>query len=82
MYSQSFSPLILHYWRDKNDEVDYILERRGAVLAIEVKSGRRGMNSGLPKFNERYKPYNSIVVGTNGISLEDFLSSDIMRLMP
>ena len=72
----------LHYWRDKNDEVDYILERRGAVLAIEVKSGRRGMNSGLPKFNERYKPYNSIVVGTNGISLEDFLSSDIMRLMP
>ena len=73
---------ILYYWRDKNDEVDYILERRGAVLAIEVKSGRRGMNSGLPKFNERYKPYNSIVVGTNGISLEDFLSSDIMRLMP
>ena len=72
----------LYYWRDKNDEVDYILERRGAVLAIEVKSGRRGMNSGLPKFNERYKPYNSIVVGTNGISLEDFLSSDIMRLMP
>ena len=72
----------LYYWRDKNDEVDYILERRGAVLAIEVKSGRRGMNSGLPKFNERYKPYNSIVVGTNGISHEDFLSSDIMRLMP
>lgn len=72
----------LYYWRDKNDEVDYILERRGVVLAIEVKSGRRGMNSGLPKFNERYKPYNSIVVGTNGISLEDFLSSDIMRLMP
>lgn len=72
----------LYYWRDKNDEVDYILERRGAVLAIEVKSGRRCMNSGLPKFNERYKPYNSIVVGTNGISLEDFLSSDIMRLMP
>mgnify|MGYP003433559639 FL=1 len=72
----------LYYWRDKNDEVDYILERRCAVLAIEVKSGRRGMNSGLPKFNERYKPYNSIVVGTNGISLEDFLSSDIMRLMP
>ena len=52
------------------------------MLAIEVKSGRRGMNSGLPKFNERYKPYNSIVVGTNGISLEDLLSSDIMRLMP
>lgn len=72
----------LYYWRDKNDEVDYILECRGAVLAIEVKSGRRSMNSGLPKFNERYKPYNIIVVGTNGISLEDFLSSDIMRLMP
>ena len=44
MYSQSFSPLILYYWRDKNDEVDYILERRGAVLAIELKSGRLNLN--------------------------------------
>ncbi|MBR5823492.1 MAG: ATP-binding protein [Paludibacteraceae bacterium] len=72
----------LYYWRDKNDEVDYVLEHQGAILAIEVKSGRRGMNSGLPRFGERYKPFNSIVVGTDGISIEEFLKSDIMRLLP
>ena len=72
----------LYYWRDKNDEVDYVLEYQGAILAIEVKSGRRGMNSGLPRFGERYKPFNSIVVGTDGISIEEFLKSDIMRLLP
>ena len=72
----------LYYWRDKNDEVDYILEHQGAILAIEVKSGRRGMNSGLPRFSERYRPFNSIVVGTDGISIEEFLKSDIMRLLP
>lgn len=72
----------LYYWRDKNDEVDYILEHQGAILAIEVKSGRRGMNSGLPRFCERYRPFNSIVVGTDGISIEEFLKSDIMRLLP
>ena len=72
----------LYYWRDKSDEVDYILEHQGAILAIEVKSGRRGMNSGLPRFCERYRPFNSIVVGTDGISIEEFLKSDIMRLLP
>ena len=72
----------LYYWRDKNDEVDYVLEYQGAILAIEVKSGRRGMNSGLPRFGERYRPFNSIVVGTDGISIEEFLKSDIMRLLP
>ena len=27
------------YWRDNKDEVDYILVKRGKIVAIEVKSG-------------------------------------------
>ncbi len=31
----------LHYWRDGNREVDFVVEAKGGLTAIEVKSGRR-----------------------------------------
>ena len=62
-------------------EVDFIVVRDGEVTAIEVKSGRRGMNSGLPEFVAAFAPKRSFVVGTGGVSLEDFLSCDIEEIM-
>lgn len=70
----------VYYWRDRNDEVDFILEYQGDVVAIEVKSGRRGMNSGLPEFEHRYHPYRSFVVGTDGVPLATFLQMDLTTL--
>ena len=67
----------VYYWRDKNDEVDFIVERRHKVWAIEVKSGKRSMNKGLGLFREAFQPYRAFVVGTGGISVEDFLSADL-----
>lgn len=71
----------LYYWREKNDEVDYIVKGGEKCIAIEVKSGRRGMNSGLPKFIEAFKPTKSFVVGSHGVKLEDFLSCNIEDLI-
>ncbi len=68
------------YWRDKNNEVDFVLVRRQKKIAIEVKTGRRTMNEGLSKFADAYKPYRSIVVGSGGISAEEFLSLDLEML--
>ena len=75
------------YWResaknrgDKDNEVDFILVNDGEVIAIEVKSGRRTMNSGLPAFANTFHPKKSFVVGSGGVSLEDFLSADIKVL--
>lgn len=75
------------YWREpsknkkgKDKEVDFIIVHGGEVTAIEVKSGRRGMNSGLPAFVEAFRPKRSFVVGTGGVSLEDFLSCRIEDL--
>lgn len=65
------------YWREKNNEVDFIVERNHKVWAIEVKSGKRGMNKGLGLFREAFHPYRAFVVGTDGISVEDFLSADL-----
>lgn len=78
----------VYYWREpsrtkdeKDKEVDFIIVSGSEVTAIEVKSGRRGMNSGLPAFVEAFRPKRSFVVGTGGVSLEDFLNSDIETLV-
>lgn len=70
----------VYYWRDRNDEVDFIVEYQGDVVAIEVKSGRRGMNSGLPEFVHRYHPHRSFVAGTDGIPFETFFQMDLTTL--
>jgi len=76
------------YWREssrksgeKDNEVDYIILNDGEITAIEVKSGRRGMNSGLPTFTDTFHPKKSFVVGTGGVSLEDFLCTDVGVLL-
>ena len=75
----------VYYWREPSRnpvqgdlEVDFVVVRDGEVTAIEVKSGRRGMNSGLPEFVKAFHPKRSFVVGTGGVSLEDFLSSEVV----
>lgn len=71
----------LYYWREGADEVDFIIVNGGECIAIEVKSGRRGMNSGLPKFVMAFHPKRAFVVGTSGVSLEDFFKSDLEELI-
>lgn len=68
------------YWREKADEVDFVLERSGNTVGIEVKSGRRGMNNGLALFKEKFNPKRSFVVGTNGIAVDEFLQVDLNKL--
>ena len=78
----------VYYWRDtsrtkdKSDqEVDFVIDNNGELTAIEVKSGRRGINSGLPAFVKAFNPKRAFIVGTGGVSLEDFLSCDIEKLL-
>ena len=71
----------LYYWREGDDEVDFIIANDGESIAIEVKNGRKGMNSGLPKFVKAFHPKHSFVVGTSGVPLEDFLSCDLDALI-
>lgn len=75
------------YWRESNrsagrdEEVDFIIQGNGEAIAIEVKSGRRGMNTGLSSFANSYHPKIAFIVGTGGVSLEDFLKCDIEELL-
>ena len=71
----------LFYWRENDDEVDFVVEDSGHCIAIEVKSGRRGTNQGLKTFNDKFHPRHSFVVGTDGIPIEEFLTWDIRNLL-
>ncbi|MDR1171896.1 MAG: ATP-binding protein [Bacteroidales bacterium] len=63
----------LYYWREGNNEVDFILERGDNVMGLEVKSGASADNAGMGIFNERFHPNKMLLVGTGGIPCEEFL---------
>ncbi|MGM9695109.1 MAG: ATP-binding protein, partial [Alloprevotella sp.] len=68
------------YWRERNDEVDFILRKKGSLIAIEVKSNAEKKTAGLERFKEMFQPKQAFIVGDGGIGVEDFLSTDINRL--
>jgi predicted AAA+ superfamily ATPase len=64
----------LFYWRERNREVDFVVRAGRAVTAIEVKSGRgRDTHPGLAAFAAAFKPKRSLLIGGDGISVEEFL---------
>lgn len=71
----------LFYWRERDDEVDFIIEYNRQCVAIEVKSGRRTTNNGLAVFRKRFHPMHSFVVGSGGVPIEEFLTWDIGKLL-
>ena len=68
------------YWRERNDEVDFIIRKKGAIVAIEVKSNAEKNTEGLNKFRERFSPHSAFIVGDGGIGAEEFLTIDILHL--
>ena len=71
----------LYYWRDNDEEVDFVIVRGDKLIAIEVKSGWRQSNSGLGTFREKYHPRYTLVVGGEAMPLEQFLIGDIESLL-
>lgn len=71
----------LHYWRDGNDEIDFILEGKGKVIAIEVKTAASQPKQGMEKFRNKYAPYRVLLVGRSGIPVEEFLMVDVESLL-
>jgi predicted AAA+ superfamily ATPase len=68
----------LFYWREGNHEVDFVLRKGRTLVAIEVKSGRtRESLPGMSAFAAAFKPKRQLLVGSDGIALEDFLDAPV-----
>lgn len=70
----------VYYWRDGNDEVDFILKKNKKIVAIEVKSNGESHTEGMERFCKTFKPTASFIVGENGIKPEVFLCMDLRLL--
>jgi hypothetical protein len=62
------------YWREANQEVDFVLQKGSKLIAIEVKSGKiKESLSGLTTFHKKFNPSRIILVGEQGTGIEEFL---------
>ena len=62
----------VNYWRQGNDEVDFVVSSGKSAWAIEVKSGRPGRVGGLEAFRARHPSAHALLVGSGGIPLDEF----------
>jgi predicted AAA+ superfamily ATPase len=76
-YMQGYS---LFYWREGNYEVDFVLEHKGRIIAMEVKSGHTIRTAGLVQFRKHYPDSKIMLVGKGGIPWEDFLKMNPLEL--
>jgi predicted AAA+ superfamily ATPase len=68
----------LYYWRDRGQEVDFIVKAHSRLTAIEVKSGRAPQaHPGSAAFAAAFKTKRTLLVGSDGISVEEFLSRSV-----
>lgn len=54
--------LPLYYWRQGQEEVDYVLKKGRKIWAIEVKSGRRKSSKGLVQFLAEHPKATPVII--------------------
>lgn len=62
------------YWRHRNEEVDYVLQKDNQLIGIEVKSGYAKRTKGMAGFKNKFSPVKMLLVGSSGLHLAEFLS--------
>jgi hypothetical protein len=66
------------YWRERGQEVDFVVRAGRMLTAIEVKSGRtRDARAGLAAFGEAFRCRRQLLIGGDGIAVEDFLARPV-----
>jgi uncharacterized protein len=70
----------LFYWRERDDEIDFVIERRGKLIGLEVKSGTIGSESGMAAFQNRFKPQRVLLIGNPGLPWKNFLQMNPVEL--
>jgi predicted AAA+ superfamily ATPase len=68
------------YWRERNREVDFVVKAGRRLSAIEVKSGRAPhVHPGTAAFVDSFKVHRTLLVGGDGIALDEFLLQPVMH---
>jgi len=70
------------WWRVGDREVDFVLARGSAILAIEVAGGPEKSDlRGLAAFTKAYPAARTLLIGAQGLPLETALSTPADALL-
>ncbi len=68
----------LFYWAGRNRELDFVLSRGSELIAIEVKTTlHKTKLPGIVEFSKQFSVAKKILVGNQGIPLEEFLMTPV-----
>jgi predicted AAA+ superfamily ATPase len=67
----------LFCWQGRTAEVEFLLEREGEVVPVEVKSGWVTQSKSLKVYIERYRPPRAYILSANNVS-----QKNIVRYLP
>jgi predicted AAA+ superfamily ATPase len=70
----------VYYWRERNDEVDFILEMQNKIIAVEVKSNYSKNSRGMNVFNRKFKPFKIYSLDTKGLPWYEFIKINPVEL--
>ncbi len=63
----------LYYWRHVNNEIDFVLEKRGRVIGLEIKSGTAQKTFGMQAFKKQFNPDKVLLIGNSGLPWQELL---------
>jgi uncharacterized protein len=78
--SQRLQRTEVFYWREGNDEIDFVIQKSNKIIGLEVKSGRTQSAKGIIAFEKKIRHDKVLLVGNSGIPWQDFLKTDINLL--
>lgn len=70
----------VYYWREKDAEVDFVLQRGDSYVGLEVKSNSDPWTKGLSTFDALFHPKRAMIIGPEGIDLQTFFRMDLNLL--
>jgi predicted AAA+ superfamily ATPase len=70
----------IYYWLNRNKEVDFVLESGKTIVALEVKSNKKEYTlQGMEDFCKAFDVKRQLLVGGQGIAIEEFLASPVEK---
>ncbi len=66
--------------RQGNHDVDFVIEHRGIIIGLEIKSGRSQQASGMAAFCKACNSDKVLLVGISGIAWQEFLEINPLEL--
>ncbi len=70
----------VYYWRNRGLEVDFVVKTPKAIWGIEVKSAGSANPKGTAAFLKSHPGARMMIIGPQGVALEEFFMADPRKL--